>query len=267
MTNISRQENNPRPAIPHLSNIYTPSDSQTPPQTAGASASSTGHHHPQRADPDLGWNSQSNVLNLSKLFTPSAAQTRVLERGLTFIPRPTEYDWEELQRDLHQYHRRIKIIDYFSHKTDFTHIPFTHPSNWEPLTSHLHNKIQVLLKADRRALRSYRPPRDVLDNLLEDERRALTQLANNPNIIIKPADKGSKIVILDRQQYLLETDSCQTRGTIGQYNRAFSRTHKPILGTSYRHYTIKKHHSQTERLSVWSRQTQRQTLLFTSENS
>ena len=36
------------------------------------------------------------------------------------------------------------------------------------------------------------------------ERRALQQLTQNPNIIIKPADKGSKIVIMDRQQYLLE---------------------------------------------------------------
>lgn len=59
---------------------------------------------------------------------------------------------------------------------------------------------------DRRALRTYRPPADVPDNLTGAECRALKELTRNPNIIIKPADKGSKIVTLDRQQYLLEAN-------------------------------------------------------------
>ena len=63
-----------------------------------------------------------------------------------------------------------------------------------------------LITTDRRALQRYRPPTEVPDNLSGDERRALTQLRQNPNIIIKPADKGSKIIIMDRQQYLLEAN-------------------------------------------------------------
>lgn len=38
------------------------------------------------------------------------------------------------------------------------------------------------------------------------ERLALQELIKNPNIVIKPADKGSKVVIMDRQQYLLEAN-------------------------------------------------------------
>lgn len=38
------------------------------------------------------------------------------------------------------------------------------------------------------------------------ESRALKELTQNPNIIIKPADKGTKMVIVDRQQYLLEAN-------------------------------------------------------------
>lgn len=38
--------------------------------------------------PDLTWSSSSNILNLSRLFTPSAAQISLLEKGLTFIPAP-----------------------------------------------------------------------------------------------------------------------------------------------------------------------------------
>ena len=204
------------PIQAHIPQTVTPSftisdtllTSQIPTPTAADSASSTSSHPQQKppTDQDLGWKTQSNVLNLSKLLSLSTAQTQLLERGLTFIPRPTKYDWEELQRDLHQYHRRIKMIDYFQFQSDCRHIPFTYPSNWEPETSQLHKKTQQLFQLDRQALRSYRPPTDVPDNLSEVERRALTQLTHNPNIIIKPADKGSKIVIMDRQQYLLEAN-------------------------------------------------------------
>uniref|UniRef100_A0AAY4A4H6 Uncharacterized protein n=1 Tax=Denticeps clupeoides TaxID=299321 RepID=A0AAY4A4H6_9TELE len=41
-------------------------------------------------------------------------------------------------------------------------------------------------------------------NLSPDEVQALQELKNNTQIVIKPADKGSAIVILDRQQYLWE---------------------------------------------------------------
>lgn len=37
-----------------------------------------------------------------------------------------------------------------------------------------------------------------------EEERALRELKVNQNIVIKPADKGSKIVIMDKQQYRLE---------------------------------------------------------------
>ncbi len=42
------------------------------------------------------------------------------------------------------------------------------------------------------------------DSLTIAERLTLQQLRNHPNIIIKPADKGSKIVILDKQHQYLE---------------------------------------------------------------
>ena len=43
-------------------------------------------------------------------------------------------------------------------------------------------------------------------NLSQEERRALKKLKNNRDIIIKPADKGSKIVIIDRASYILEAN-------------------------------------------------------------
>lgn len=43
-------------------------------------------------------------------------------------------------------------------------------------------------------------------SLSEEERQAFEDLKENKNIVIKPADKGSKIVIMDKQQYRLEAE-------------------------------------------------------------
>ncbi|KAA8577822.1 hypothetical protein FQN60_002450 [Etheostoma spectabile] len=66
--------------------------------------------------------------------------------------------------------------------------------------------IKNLIRNNKQTLRSYQPPPEAPDNLSDDERRALSQIRQNPNIIIKPADKRSKIVIMDRNQYLTEAN-------------------------------------------------------------
>ena len=48
----------------------------------------------------------------------------------------------------------------------------------------------------------YREPKN--KNLTKEEYKAIKSLKNNPDIIIKPADKGSAIVILDKQSYINE---------------------------------------------------------------
>lgn len=41
-------------------------------------------------------------------------------------------------------------------------------------------------------------------NLTKEEVEALRSLQNDPLIVIKPADKGSAVVIMDRDQYVWE---------------------------------------------------------------
>ncbi len=47
-------------------------------------------------------------------------------------------------------------------------------------------------------------PRDDLRNLSQEEQTALLSLKNNKDFIIKPADKGGKIVIWPTQSYIAE---------------------------------------------------------------
>ena len=148
----------------------------------------------------------SNILNLSTSLTLTTAQTTLLEKGLTFIPRPTTLDREELRRDLSKYHRRLALLDYFQYTpyTNFT--PFTQPSHWQPPSAHRHPHITRLIKTDLDSYHHLQPTQDTPDNITAQQRQAIHQLKSHPHIIIKPADKGSKIVILDTHQYLFEAN-------------------------------------------------------------
>ena len=47
-------------------------------------------------------------------------------------------------------------------------------------------------------------PLNKWDNLTKGERKAMEELKRNPDIVIKPADKGSAVVVMDLDMYLAE---------------------------------------------------------------
>ena len=209
-----------RPAGPSPPSPLPPSGPPPPPaappsragQLSGtprpAAAPPGGGDGPRAAEDAAGldWDSDSNILNLSTIFTLTPDQRCLLERGLTYCPPPTSFHLEELRGDLHRYHRRVKLIDYFDGQA--SHItPFTLTSGWEPGSSQLDVRIKALILQDNRTMNQYiqnlhfRPPSGG-----SDHSEIIKQLQHNQNIIIKPADKGSKIVIMDSQQYILEAN-------------------------------------------------------------
>lgn len=128
-------------------------------------------------------------------------------KGLTFVPTPGAggSDRWDLVRDVHLYNRRLKLLDHFQYNQNVRTIPFVGPSSWEPLTEYLHPDIQTLLKHNRELVNKHSHRRYIQrDNLTAEHRMAIDSLKNNKDIIIKPADKGSAIVILDKQQYMQE---------------------------------------------------------------
>lgn len=103
------------------------------------------------------------------------------------------------------YHRRLKLETFFEgKKSQKTKVPFTHPSDWEPALSSLPKEIEKVIRADNFAFKKLHWGLGVTPNLTPSERKALKELYNNTDIIIKPADKGNATVILDRAQYLGE---------------------------------------------------------------
>ena len=54
----------------------------------------------------------------------------------------------------------------------------------------------------------------VQPNLTKDEKRVITSLLNDPSIVIRPADKGSGVVVEDAESYIekleQEIGNCDT---------------------------------------------------------
>lgn len=102
------------------------------------------------------------------------------------------------------YHRRLKLLDYFSYNGQQNCLPFTSSSNWEPNINAISSEIKHLINEDIKAFRNFKIKADQKQNITREERAALNNLASNANIIIKSADKGGRIVIQDKDNYLKE---------------------------------------------------------------
>lgn len=149
-----------------------------------------------------------NVVLLAKKFKLTEPQFNLLNRGLTFVPTvvKNKNHHSQLQLDLQEYHRKIKLADYFKNSPRGERRPFTGPSFWSPSPLEIDPEIHKLIKIDNKSFKShYNSSVDIINkNLKTEEIHALQQLKKVKNIVIKPADKGSAVVIMDREQYILE---------------------------------------------------------------
>lgn len=146
------------------------------------------------------------MVNLSKNFKPTKDQIGLLNKGLTFIPTPkiNLNTKKQLKIDLQDYHRRLLLTAFFRHRRDTEPLPFVPKATWTPTLSQVPNQIRKIIRADKYAFKTL--PWDCSQNLNLgiSEKRALTQLQRNNNVVIKPADKGSAAVIMDKVSYIQE---------------------------------------------------------------
>lgn len=110
----------------------------------------------------------------------------------------------DTQYDLKCYHRRLKLQTLYADQPDTTPPPFTPSSNWIPPDKKLPGELLNLIQRDMISFNKHFKPRPESSNLTWDEQNALRELKTNTDLIIKPADKGSCVVVMDKTQYLWE---------------------------------------------------------------
>lgn len=148
-----------------------------------------------------------NVRILSDSIHLSTPQLALLDRGLTFIPSCGIQAKEMTQQsrfDLQYYHRRLKLADIYDFEEVTAKPPFTPASNWTPPDAQLSAETLELIRKDQTYFQTHFKFYHAKPNLTKDEYLALKELRQNKEIIIKPADKGSAVVVMEREHYLWE---------------------------------------------------------------
>ena len=118
----------------------------------------------------------------------------VLEKGLKFIPTPQQVSKEALIHGGKQFAINIKLAYFFHNKINHSNSSpklFVPKSSWEPTDGYLpqDNKSE----------------QDKLDVLLNKmELKALSNLKNKDDVVVKKVDKGNAIFIMDRDDYITE---------------------------------------------------------------
>ncbi len=125
-------------------------------------------------------------------------QTEILGKGLTYIPS-TKLHADAFNNALLHFNRSIRIKHFFRDEPQRDIHPFRQKSTWMPPrgSTELENYIKRIEKETEDM-----QPKWFHNNLSKDEMHALKTLAADPTLIIKNADKGSGIVVEDRDNYI-----------------------------------------------------------------
>ena len=154
----------------------------------------------------------STVLNFSNTKL-SATQSSLLEKGISFCPTH-KLDLDELCDYINEYTCLLRNKESFYSENSLSRSNrsmnhFKTASNWTETLGRNNNIDSYILKIEKEL--------DVLvhdlttskvklhDSLSSDQRNALHDLKSKNNIVIKPADKGGSIVIMNKDKYIKET--------------------------------------------------------------
>ena len=169
------------------------------------------------------------VINLSD-ESLSEAQVSALVKGLTFCPTPGPPNKSQIWLDFKDFYRRLSLKYHFYNDNkhlqnlnedemalvDFMamnleknenpyheiHKKFLDKSTWKP--PRIHQSHQVFQRAFKDGLLKSKIKTKGPQNLTKEQMIGLNELSSNPKIVIKKADKGSAVVVMNTTDYLRE---------------------------------------------------------------
>lgn len=150
--------------------------------------------------------SHLKVLNLSKRKI-NDSELSLLCKGLKFTPTPAK-NHKQLKTDLMEFSRKLKLTEFFHSSPNMNITNYQeendsivkNKSNFVPtqisnfLSTSMNYLENIPLKPDGSRVRK--------SNISLNERKAIKSLKSDKSIIIKEADKGSTVVIMDKEYYL-----------------------------------------------------------------
>jgi hypothetical protein len=146
------------------------------------------------------------ILNLSTHFKIKSHHANLLQKGLSFVPVQKNTPTEQFSSGIDKFVRNLKI--------KFTNFNFNQqqvskfkiPSNYIPYPGSYPPDIDQLSILLKQELRKIPEKVNIKENLTKEDRNAIKELKDKSDIVIKSADKGSAIVIMDRKDYVFEAE-------------------------------------------------------------
>ena len=146
-----------------------------------------------------------NIINLSNIDL-SPTENNLLSRGLSFVPTPQITKAPILQA-AEIMSRRLKLYNYFTSRpalqNTYQKLPFTGKSTWSPSDINIDPDVLACISNIMTDLNNIKVQPEK-HNVSREEMVSLTKLRQNNSIVIKKADKGSSIVIMNKEDYLYE---------------------------------------------------------------
>ena len=169
------------------------------------------------------------VINLSDIEL-TTDQISALQKGLTFCPTPSAPNKALIWNDFKDFHRRLCLkahfhkdnghlnhlspeeneliefmasnMDEFENPYEDIHRQFINKSTWKP--QGIHTSLEVFQRAFKNGLLQSKIKFTKKRNLSKKQFTGIKELCENPEIVIKKADKGSAVVVLNSTDYLRE---------------------------------------------------------------
>ena len=136
----------------------------------------------------------------------SEAEVSVLSKGLKFVSTPKELDYSQIIIHLENFGRRLRLKWWFKDEEDFSEIPMFRPRS-KSNPRHKDVAIEVYLSKVEDKIMKLSAVGKNFSNLTREEISALNGLKSDRSIVIKEAEKGSGVVVWDREDYILEAEN------------------------------------------------------------
>ena len=126
-----------------------------------------------------------------------------MSKGLKFVPTANKIDRAKLKIELEEYGRKLRPMWHFRNdEKPFSYEKFRPNSTFNPRNNH--TVIETYLSSQEERLFDIDISSKKFNNLTKEDRNALCNLRDDPTVIVKGADKGSAVVVWDRDNYLKE---------------------------------------------------------------
>ena len=133
----------------------------------------------------------------------SASEISLLSKGLKFVPTANKIARAKLETELEEYGRKLRLKWHSSNDEQaFVADRYRPKSSFNPRNKDV--IIETYLSFLEERLLDTESPSKRFNNLTKEDREALYSLKDGPSIIIKGTDKGSVVVVWDREDYLKE---------------------------------------------------------------